>query len=70
MKLSVIIPSYNGRHLLQQNLPAVAATKPEEIIVVDDASIDTSVEFITADWPQIKLLRLPGNLGFSPVCFP
>ena len=65
MKLSVIIPSYNGQYLLKQHLPAVAATKPEEIIVVDDASTDTSIEFITANWPQIKLVRLTGNLGFA-----
>jgi len=65
MKLSVIIPSYNGRHLLGQHLPAVVATKPEEIIVVDDASTDTSVEFITANFPQIKLVRLSHNVGFA-----
>jgi GT2 family glycosyltransferase len=65
MKVSVIIPNYNGRHLLKQHLPAVLATKPDEIIVVDDASTDTSIEFITANWPQIKLIQLPDNLGFA-----
>lgn len=65
MALSVIIPNYNGQKLLQQNLPAVVATKPEEIIVVDDASTDTSIEFISANFPEIKLVRLPHNAGFA-----
>ena len=43
MKLSIVIPSYNGRHLLKQNLPAVLAAAGKvkgEVIVVDDGSKD------------------------------
>ncbi len=65
MRLSIVIPTYNGQKLLSKNLPAVIAAKAEEIIVVDDASTDTSVEFMTVNFPQIKLVRLPHNVGFA-----
>jgi len=46
MKVSIIIPNYNGKENLVQNLPEVLKTEAEEIIVVDDASTDGSVEVL------------------------
>jgi len=71
--ISVIIPNYNGRHLLEEYLPfTFAAVKeagvPFEIIVVDDASKDESVTFIREAYPQIKLIINPENHGFSYTC--
>ena len=66
MKLSIIIPTFNGKDLLAQNLPQVLTAAPEaEMIVVDDASTDTTVNFITTDFPGVKLVSLPRNLGFA-----
>lgn len=69
--ISVVIPNYNGKHLLEANLPSVVAalnsTKTEcEIIVVDDASSDGSVLFLQQQYPNIKLLVNEINQGFSP----
>ena len=71
--ISVIIPNYNGKHLLQEYLPynlevIKAAGCDYEIIVVDDASGDDSVEFIQANYPEIKLIVNPENKGFSYSC--
>ncbi len=69
MKISVVIPNYNGRHLLEKNLPFVAAAaKGEEIIVVDDASADKSVAFLKSSWPQIKIVQNKNNLRFAQSC--
>lgn len=50
MHVSVIITTYNGRKLLEKNLPSVIAAMREgdELIIVDDESHDDSVAFLTA----------------------
>jgi len=65
-KISVIIPNYNGKHLLAKNLPSVIKNcKSCEIIVVDDASADDSVDYIAKNFKQIKIVRLDTNKGFA-----
>jgi GT2 family glycosyltransferase len=71
--ISIIIPNYNGRHLLKKYLPyTVTAIKNTgvnyEIIIVDDASTDDSVEFIKSDYPEVILIKNSENKGFSYSC--
>lgn len=71
--ISVVIPNYNGTHLLKQYLPYTLAAietedVPYEIIVVDDASTDDSVAFLQAEYPNIKLVINATNSGFSYTC--
>lgn len=71
--VSIIIPNYNGRHLLQEYLPYTYeaiknADTVYEIIIIDDGSTDDSVEFITAEYPQVVLIINPENKGFSYAC--
>src|SRR5260370_28776552 len=65
---SVVIPNWNGRHLLQQYLPSVlaalAGNPQNEIIVVDNGSSDGSVAFVQQSFPEVKVLALDRNLGF------
>ena len=68
--VSVVIPSYNGKDLLEKNLPAlIRATAgydaPIEIIIVDDAGNDDTVEFVRKNYPQIVLLVNDKNYGFG-----
>lgn len=66
MKISVIIPNYNGLHLLEKNLPIVLAeNKGAQIIIVDDASEDDSVSFIKKNYSEIKVIEKKKNSGFS-----
>jgi len=71
--VSIVIPNYNGKHLLQEYLPyTISAIENSgaayEIIIVDDASIDDSAEFIKAEYSQVKLLVNKVNNGFSYSC--
>ncbi|MFN0070159.1 MAG: glycosyltransferase family 2 protein [Chloroflexota bacterium] len=65
--VSVIIPTWNGRHLLGACLDSLCAQsyQPLEILVVDGGSSDGSGEFLKAAYPNVGLLALPSNLGFT-----
>ncbi len=65
MRISIIIPNYNGLENLKNNLPAVLVGGGDEVIVVDDASTDGSVEFLRQKFPQIKTIKNDKNMGFS-----
>ncbi|WP_231460453.1 MULTISPECIES: glycosyltransferase family 2 protein [unclassified Pedobacter] len=71
--VSIVIPNYNGKHLLENYLPSVftAAQNAKtdfEVIVIDDGSKDDSISFIQQVYPNIKLLVNDKNRGFSYTC--
>ncbi|RDC54757.1 glycosyltransferase family 2 protein [Pedobacter chinensis] len=71
--LSIVIPNYNGKHLLEKYLPSVFiaaqnANTEFEIIVIDDGSKDDSIDFIKQHYPNVKLLINDKNRGFSYTC--
>src|SRR3990167_6085201 len=66
MKISVIIPNFNGRKLLEKNLPQVLKELIDaEVIIVDDASTDGSADFLSKNYPQIKVISRKQNMGFA-----
>ena len=68
MQLSVIIVNYNVKNLLRDCLLSVqkaAHSMDTEIIVVDNASSDGSVEMLKAEFKELKLIANTQNLGFS-----
>ena len=71
--VSIIIPTYNGIRLLEENLPFLLEALDEwagayEVIVVDDCSIDDTARMLKERFPQIKLLQNYRNEGFSHTC--
>lgn len=64
MTTSVVIPAYNGKQYLQSNLPAVMALKADEVIIVDDASTDDTLQFLEQNYPQSKIIRHDTNRRF------
>lgn len=64
MKLSIIITSFNTKELLEKCLLSLKNAQAE-IIVVDNASIDGSVERVEQRYKGIKILRNKENLGFA-----
>ena len=69
--VSVVIPNYNGRDLLEKNMPQVILAKNnpnnhiKEVIVVDDGSKDDSVDFIKRSYPMVMLIKHKINRGFA-----
>lgn len=66
--LSVIIVNYNVRDFLEQALRSVhraCRTLSSEIFVVDNNSIDGSIETVREEFPDVHLIANKENVGFS-----
>ncbi|MBI2060493.1 MAG: glycosyltransferase [Nitrospirae bacterium] len=71
--VSVAIPSWNGRALLESNLPAVlegCATLSAgcEVLVGDDGGADGTREWLQHAFPSVGCLRSDSHRGFSATC--
>lgn len=66
-RVTVIIPNYNGKAYNEKCLDSLRrqSFKDFNIVVVDNASDDGSVELIEEHYPEVKLIRLSENFGFS-----
>ena len=68
MDLSVIILNWNTQALLEKCLESLVCGQSEialEVIVVDNASEDDSRTMVRDQFPQVKLICNPKNLGFG-----
>jgi O-antigen biosynthesis protein len=66
MAISVVIPNYNGEAILKKNLPKIIeAVGDAEVVVVDDASHDNSLNVLANFKNRIKIINNEKNLGFS-----
>ncbi|MBK7630766.1 MAG: glycosyltransferase [Ignavibacteriales bacterium] len=68
MDLSIIIVNYNVKEFLQNLIHSIEKASlnlKKEIIIVDNASDDGSVEFIKEKFPHVKLIANQKNLGFG-----
>jgi GT2 family glycosyltransferase len=78
--VSIVIPSWNGRHLLEKFLPSVFgaaqhyldhARADVEVIVVDDGSTDETAAWLrawTATQVPLRVIRDETNRGFGAAC--
>jgi len=67
-EISVVIVNYNVKEFLEQSLVSVEkalANIPAEVIVVDNASRDGSVELVRRNFSNVQLLAQTENLGFA-----
>ena len=66
MSVAVVVPNWNGEAFLGECLGSLAAqTAPHRAIVVDNGSVDGSVELVRRDHPQVELVLLERNQGFA-----
>ncbi|MGQ9585709.1 MAG: glycosyltransferase family 2 protein [Anaerolineae bacterium] len=65
--ISVIIPNWNGEAILPTCLDSLRrqSYREFEIIVVDNASTDTSCQVVRERYPEVRLVELPANLGLT-----
>lgn len=65
--VSVIIVNYNGKEHLEKCLESLSKVNYNkfEIIIVDNNSIDGSIEFLMKNYPSIIIIKLDENKGFA-----
>ena len=68
--VSIVIPTYNGKSLLEQYLASVLEavhTYPgkSEVIIVDDRSQDDTVLFLKDKYPEVCVIQNHVNKGFG-----
>jgi GT2 family glycosyltransferase len=64
---AVVILSYNGKKWHELFLPAIVseAENNYDVILVDNASTDDTLQYITENFPSVKTLQIAVNRGFS-----
>lgn len=69
-RVSIIIPTWNGRHHLDSCLSSLRnqTFTDFETILVDNNSSDGSQEYVKAAYPEVRLLELEENKGFTGGC--
>ncbi len=67
-ELSIVIVNYNTADILDRCLNSIASQSNinPEVIVVDNASRDNSLDIIKNNFPWVKLIANRRNLGFAP----
>lgn len=67
-KVAVVIVNWNGRAVLEAYLPSVVKHSQTDwckVFVIDNASTDNSVEYVSTHFPTVGLVRLDKNHGFA-----
>lgn len=62
MKYFIIIVTYNGINWIERCLQSC---ENQEVIVVDNASTDSTVKYIESNFPKVEILKQSKNLGFG-----
>lgn len=65
MRCAVIVLSWNSEQMLRVCLQGLLAVETRRVYVVDNGSVDESPAMIAQDFPEVILIRSPGNLGLA-----
>lgn len=67
MKTAIVILNWNGKKLLEQFLPSIVNfnTNNATIYIADNASTDTSIEFVTTNFSSVKIIKNTENGGYA-----
>ena len=65
--MTVVVPNWNGERFLRTCLGSLGRQSFEdfETVLVDNGSTDGSVAIASRDFPEVRVLPLPENRGFS-----
>jgi GT2 family glycosyltransferase len=67
LKIAIVILNWNGQKLLEQFLPSVVdfSSKEATIYIADNASTDSSINYVKSSFPSIKIVENNINGGYA-----
>jgi len=68
IELSIVIVNYNTQELLKNCLKSVfkkIKNIPLEVLVIDNASTDLSLDMVQKEFPEVKIITNRENVGFA-----
>lgn len=67
MRIAIVILNWNGQKLLEQFLPSVVnfSSQEADIYLADNASTDSSINYVRAFFPSIKIVENAINGGYA-----
>ncbi|MCX6257513.1 MAG: glycosyltransferase [Bacteroidia bacterium] len=68
LRTAIVILNWNGRNYLEKFLPSVvnySSGENTEVIIADNDSTDGSLLFMEEHYPEIRVIRLDRNYGYS-----
>tara|TARA_B100001175_G_scaffold314810_1_gene324986 strand:- start:864 stop:1865 length:1002 start_codon:yes stop_codon:yes gene_type:complete len=66
MTFAVAILNFNGSVLLKKFIPDIIKyCKNSNIYIIDNSSTDSSIDYISNSYPQIKVIKLKSNMGYA-----
>ena len=66
MTFAIAILNFNGSILLKKFIPDIIKyCKNSNIYIIDNNSTDSSIDFISKNYPQIKIIKLSTNMGYA-----
>jgi len=67
IETTVLIPNFNGKSHLPECLSSLLGQvyKKFKVVLIDDCSIDGSIDYVRKYFPQVKIISFRKNLGFA-----
>ncbi len=65
--IDIVIPSFNGKYLLEKHLPQVFNNSDylHKVIIIDNGSTDGTIEWLKKEYPEVIIVKNKTNLGFT-----
>ncbi|MEY3565838.1 MAG: hypothetical protein RJA23_2008 [Bacteroidota bacterium] len=62
---AIVLLNYNGEGVLPTFLPSVVKHSQHEVWMIDNASTDGSLTYVKENFPELRLISLDSNYGFT-----
>ncbi|HCC08682.1 TPA: hypothetical protein DEP81_01730 [Candidatus Woesebacteria bacterium] len=65
--IDIVIPSFNGKYLLEKHLPQIFKNSDylNKVIIIDNGSTDGTIDWLKKNYPEVVIVKNSKNLGFT-----